>query len=152
MFRRSTLRAKEVFIKTRFVLLTLFCPFGTNHAANLRVDSRPFSKDHAYMISFTDSAQKKVAEMTAESDPGKLLRIFIEPGGCSGFEYGMSIDEPKPTDRVGEFSGVGYAVDADSLDYLSGCEIHFDDGLSGKGFEIRNPNAESTCGCGKSFS
>ena len=104
------------------------------------------------MISFTDSAQKKVAEMTAESDPGKLLRIFIEPGGCSGFEYGMSIDDPKPTDRVGEFSGLAYAVDGDSLDYLSGCEIHFDDGLSGKGFEIRNPNAESTCGCGKSFS
>ena len=47
--------------------------------------------------------------------------------------------------------GVNYAVDADSLDYLSGSEIHFDDGLSGKGFEIRNPNAESTCGCGKSF-
>ena len=61
---------------------------------------------------------KKVAEMTAESDPGKLLRIFIEPGGCSGFEYGMSIDDPKPTDRVGEFSGLAYAVDGDSLDYL----------------------------------
>ena len=76
------------------------------------------------MINFTESARKKVAEMTAESSPGKLLRIFVEPGGCSGFEYGMSIDEPKPTDRVGDFSGVGYAVDADSLDYLTGCEIH----------------------------
>ncbi|MBN37840.1 MAG: iron-sulfur cluster assembly accessory protein [Opitutae bacterium] len=103
------------------------------------------------MINFTDSAVKKVAEMTAESTPGKLLRIFVEPGGCSGFEYGMSIDEPKSTDRIGDFSGIGYAVDGDSLEYLSGCEIHFDDGLSGKGFEIRNPNAESTCGCGKSF-
>ena len=82
------------------------------------------------MIKFTDSALKKVTEMTSESTPDKLLRIFVEPGGCSGFEYGMSIDEPKPSDKIGEFSGVGYAVDGDSLDYLSGCEIHFDDGLS----------------------
>ena len=142
---------KEVFIKTRFVLMYLFWLFGTNFAVNLRIDSVYLSLENANMINFTESARKKVAEMTAESSPGKLLRIFVEPGGCSGFEYGMSIDEPKPTDRVGDFSGVGYAVDADSLDYLTGCEIHFDDGLSGKGFEIRNPNAESTCGCGKSF-
>ena len=104
------------------------------------------------MIKFTDSALIKVKEMNGESTPEKLLRIFVEPGGCSGFEYGMSLATPKPTDQVGEFSGVKYAVDGDSLDYLRGSEIHFDDGLSGKGFEIRNPNAESTCGCGKSFS
>tara|TARA_Y100000766_G_scaffold247522_1_gene228730 strand:- start:131 stop:445 length:315 start_codon:yes stop_codon:yes gene_type:complete len=104
------------------------------------------------MIKFTDSALSKVKEMNASSESGKILRIFIEPGGCSGFEYGMSLDVPKPSDEVSEFSGVSFAVDADSLDYLRGSEIHFDDGLSGKGFEIRNPNAESTCGCGKSFS
>ena len=104
------------------------------------------------MIKFTDSALSKVKEMNAASDAGKILRIFVEPGGCSGFEYGMRLDAPKPSDEVGEFSGVSFAVDADSLDYLRGSEIHFDDGLSGKGFEIRNPNAESTCGCGKSFS
>jgi iron-sulfur cluster assembly protein/iron-sulfur cluster insertion protein len=103
------------------------------------------------MINFTESARSKVTKMTAESSPGKILRIFVEPGGCSGFEYGMTMDEPKVSDRVGECSGVEYAVDGDSLDYLAGCEIHFDDGLTGKGFEIRNPNAESTCGCGKSF-
>src|SRR6056300_1671232 len=100
------------------------------------------------MIILTPEAQSKVSSMLKDAGEGKLLRIFVEPGGCSGFEYGMSIDEPKSTDRVGEFSGIGYAVDGDSLDYVSGCEIHFDDGLSGKGFEIRNPNAESTCGCG----
>ena len=104
------------------------------------------------MIKFTDSALSKVKEMNASSESGKILRIFIEPGGCSGFEYGMSLDVPKPSDEVSEFSGVSFAVDADSMDYLRGSEIHFDDGLSGKGFEIRNPNAESTCGCGKSFS
>ena len=104
------------------------------------------------MIKCTGSALSKVKEMNASSESGKILRIFIEPGGCSGFEYGMSLDVPKPSDEVSEFSGVCFAVDADSLDYLRGSEIHFDDGLSGKGFEIRNPNAESTCGCGKSFS
>ena len=104
------------------------------------------------MIKFTDSALAKVREMSAGADPGKLLRIFVEAGGCSGFEYGMTLDAPRSSDEVGEFSGVSYAVDGDSLDYLRGSEIHFDDGLSGKGFEIRNPNAESTCGCGKSFS
>ena len=104
------------------------------------------------MIKFTDSALTKVKEMASGSTPGDLLRIFVEPGGCSGFEYGMTLETPKSSDQVGECSGVKYAVGADSLDYLRGSEIHFDDGLSGKGFEIRNPNAESTCGCGKSFS
>ena len=103
------------------------------------------------MIKFTDSALIKVREMSTDAGEGKLLRIFVEAGGCSGFEYGMSLDNLKSSDQEGEFSGVRYAVDGDSLDYLRGCEIHFDDGLSGKGFEIRNPNAESTCGCGKSF-
>ena len=58
----------------------------------------------------------------------------------------MSIDDPKPTDRVGEFSGLAYAVDGDSLDYLTGCEIHFDDGLSGKGFEIETPTPSPLAG------
>jgi iron-sulfur cluster assembly accessory protein len=104
------------------------------------------------MITLTDQAVEKVASMLSDADEGKLLRVFIEPGGCSGFEYGMSIDFPKESDHQGEFSKVGYAICSESVDYLKGSEIHFDDGLSGKGFEIRNPNAESTCGCGKSFS
>ena len=104
------------------------------------------------MIKLTEQAARKVESMLAESEDGKVLRIFIEPGGCSGFEYGMSVDFPKPEDKVGEDHGVKYAVDGSSMDYLSGSEVHFDDGLTGKGFEIRNPNAQSTCGCGKSFS
>ena len=103
------------------------------------------------MIKLTNSAVTKVSSMLNESEDGKVLRIFIEPGGCSGFEYGMSVDFPKITDKVGNFGGVSFAVDADSLEYLNGSEVHFDDGLTGKGFEIRNPNAQSTCGCGKSF-
>ncbi len=103
------------------------------------------------MIKLTDSAVAKVSSMSEEADEGKVLRIFIEAGGCSGFEYGMTFDFPKDTDKLGECGGVAYAVDADSLDYLSGSTVHFDDGLTGKGFEINNPNAQSTCGCGKSF-
>lgn len=105
------------------------------------------------MITFTDQAAMRVREMGTEAgDASKMLRIFVEPGGCSGFEYGMSFDKPKDDDKVQESNGVTFAIDTDSLTYLGGSEIHFDDGLAGKGFEIRNPNAQSTCGCGKSFS
>ena len=104
------------------------------------------------MISLTKEAAKQIETMSANSGPDTILRIFIEPGGCSGFEYGMSMDEPKKSDQFGESQGVRFAVDGESVEYLSGTEIHFDDGLTGKGFEIRNPNAQTTCGCGKSFS
>lgn len=104
------------------------------------------------MISLTKEAAQKITSMSNEAGGDKLLRIFIEPGGCSGFEYGMSMDVPKDSDRLGESRGVKFAIDGDSVEYLSGTEIHFDDGLTGKGFELRNPNAQSTCGCGKSFS
>lgn len=104
------------------------------------------------MITLTKEAAVKIDSMSEDSESGKILRIFIEPGGCSGFEYGMSMDIPKNTDEMGECHGVKFAVDGDSSEYLKGTEIHFDDGLSGKGFELRNPNAQTTCGCGKSFS
>lgn len=81
----------------------------------------------------------------------RSLRVFIESGGCSGLEYGMSFDEPREGDEVCESHGVRFFVDAKSLERLNGSEIDFDDGLSGKGFEIRNPNAKTTCGCGRSF-
>lgn len=84
--------------------------------------------------------------------PGKRLRVFVESGGCSGFQYGMSFDEQKPDDQHLESEGVALLVDPSSFAYLDGSLIDFDDGLHGKGFEIKNPNAASTCGCGKSFS
>ena len=90
--------------------------------------------------------------MNAELEaPGKRLRVFVESGGCSGFQYGMSFDEAKPDDAVIESEGVAMLLDPASLAYLDGSQIDFDDGLHGKGFEIKNPNAQSTCGCGKSF-
>lgn len=89
------------------------------------------------------------AELNA---PGKRLRVFVESGGCSGFQYGMSFDEKKEGDAELESEGVAILMDAASLAYLDGSSVDFDDGLHGKGFEIKNPNAQSTCGCGKSFS
>ena len=104
------------------------------------------------MISLTDNAVVQILKMQAEkAEPGQKLRIFVEPGGCSGFEYGMSFDVRKEGDNELECNEVAFIIDATSFDYLDGSEVDFDDGLNGKGFEIRNPNATSTCGCGRSF-
>ncbi len=104
------------------------------------------------MITLTQRAAQQVRTMhSAQTDAEKKLRVFVESGGCSGFEYGMSFDAPKSDDQVFETEGVQVLVDPTSLAYLSGITVDFDDGLHGKGFEIKNPNAQSTCGCGKSF-
>jgi iron-sulfur cluster assembly protein/iron-sulfur cluster insertion protein len=104
------------------------------------------------MITLTTRAAKQVLGMQAELNaPTKRLRVFVESGGCSGLQYGMSFDEPKAGDAEMQSEGVSLLVDPASLAYLDGSAIDFDDGLHGKGFEIKNPNAQSTCGCGKSF-
>ena len=104
------------------------------------------------MISLTARAARQVQSMhAAQGDAQKRLRVFVEGGGCSGFQYGMSFDLQKADDQVVETEGVQVLLDPTSRAYLSGTSIDFDDGLQGKGFEIRNPNAQSTCGCGKSF-
>ncbi len=105
------------------------------------------------MITLSLRAAQQVRRMQAELNaPQKRLRVLVESGGCSGFQYGMSFDEPKGDDAVFESEGVPLLIDPTSLAYLQGSQIDFDDGLHGKGFEIKNPNAQSTCGCGKSFS
>ncbi|MCB1122231.1 MAG: iron-sulfur cluster assembly accessory protein [Verrucomicrobiae bacterium] len=104
------------------------------------------------MISITESAAKRITALQEEvGDESKRLRIFVEAGGCSGLEYGMSFDAPKEGDQEMESKGVSFIMDATSLAYLDGSTVDFDDGLHGKGFEIKNPNAKSTCGCGRSF-
>ena len=104
------------------------------------------------MITLTERAARKVRTLREELNaPGKRLRLFVENGGCSGMQYGMSFDEEKPGDEQVESGGERVLIDAASVPYLRGCDIDFDDGLQGRGFEIRNPNAKSTCGCGKSF-
>jgi len=104
------------------------------------------------MITLTSRAADQVRTMKAEAQVSdKMLRVLVESGGCSGFQYGMSFDEPKAEDTTFESEGVKIVMDPASLAYLNGSEVDFDDGLQGKGFEIKNPNAQSTCGCGKSF-
>src|SRR3954465_3564685 len=104
------------------------------------------------MITLTPRAARQVRTMHEELNaPQKRLRVFVESGGCSGFQYGMSFDEPKADDAQVQSEGVDLGIDPTSLAYLNGSSIDFDDGLHGKGFEIKNPNAQSTCGCGKSF-
>jgi iron-sulfur cluster insertion protein len=105
------------------------------------------------MITLTPRAALKIRAMQAEQgDATRKLRLFIESGGCSGFQYGMSFDVTKEGDQEFVSEGVPVLLDATSLAYLDGSSVDFDDGLQGKGFEIKNPNAQSTCGCGKSFS
>jgi iron-sulfur cluster assembly protein/iron-sulfur cluster insertion protein len=103
------------------------------------------------MIQLTPRAANQVRTMRADAAPAARLRLFIEDGGCSGLQYGMSFDEPKANDASFESEGVEIVVDPKSLDHLDGTTVDFDDGLHGKGFEIKNPNAHTTCGCGKSF-
>jgi len=88
---------------------------------------------------------------SAQGPAAGRLRVSVENGGCSGMQYGMSFDEPKAGDEAFESEGIPIVIDQASLEHLKGVSIDFDDGLQGKGFEIRNPNAKTTCGCGKSF-
>ena len=104
------------------------------------------------MITLTENAATQLDKLHSENaSEGQHLRIHVGAGGCSGFEYGMSFDEKKDGDQVFESNGVKLLVDPTSLEYLNGCIIDFNDGLAGKGFEISNPNAKSSCGCGRSF-
>jgi iron-sulfur cluster assembly accessory protein len=104
------------------------------------------------MIQLTPRAANQVRTMQADADNAATrLRLFIENGGCSGMQYGMSFDGAKADDATFDSEGVAIVVDPKSLEHLDGTTVDFDDGLHGKGFEIKNPNAHTTCGCGKSF-
>ena len=103
---------------------------------------------------FTDSAAAKVADLIAEEgNPELKLRVFVQGGGCSGFQYGFTFDEEiQEGDTEIENGGVTLLVDPMSVQYLMGAEIDYREDLSGAQFIIRNPNAATTCGCGSSFS
>lgn len=105
-------------------------------------------------LSFTDSAALKVQELIREEDNDALmLRVFVQGGGCSGFQYGFTFDENlQEGDTVVENQGVKLLIDPMSLQYMTGAEIDYTEGLDGAQFVIRNPNATTTCGCGSSFS
>ncbi len=105
-------------------------------------------------VLFSDSAASKVSELIAEEgNPDLKLRIYVSGGGCSGFQYGFAFEEATGSDDlVIDKGGVRVLIDPVSLQYLSGAEVDYQDGLDGSRFVIKNPNAKSTCGCGSSFS
>jgi iron-sulfur cluster insertion protein len=103
---------------------------------------------------FTDAAARKVSELIAgEGNPNLMLRVFVQGGGCSGLQYGFEFDEQvQDGDTCVENQGVKLLIDPMSFQYLGGAEIDFRDNLDGAQFVIRNPSAQTTCGCGSSFS
>jgi len=105
-------------------------------------------------VSLTASAAKRVKELKAQENlPNVFLRLAVSGGGCSGFQYGFSFDEAlQPEDRAFERDGVTLVVDEVSLELLKGAEIDFVEDMMGAAFQVKNPNAASSCGCGNSFS
>ncbi|NJD28683.1 MAG: iron-sulfur cluster insertion protein ErpA [Chloroflexi bacterium] len=105
------------------------------------------------MLSLSDAAATKLHELTKEeANPNIGLRVYVYSGGCSGFRYGMMLeDQPTPDDNVLEANGVKVYVDPQSIDLLTGSEIDYVDTLMGAGFTVNNPNAVAACGCGSSF-
>ncbi|HEX3864794.1 MAG TPA: iron-sulfur cluster insertion protein ErpA [Stellaceae bacterium] len=105
-------------------------------------------------IVVTDNAARRIAVLKQQEEAdGAFLRIAVSGGGCSGFQYGLTFDDTQNADdHVFERNGVTVVVDDVSLDLLNGAEVDFVQDLIGASFQIRNPNAASSCGCGNSFS
>ena len=105
------------------------------------------------VISLTDAAAAKLRDLTKdEPNPEIGLRVYVYSGGCSGYRYGMMLeDQPTPDDRVMQASGLRVYIDGNSVPLLQGSEIDYVDTLMGAGFTVNNPNAVSGCGCGSSF-
>jgi len=106
------------------------------------------------MITLTESAVAKIADiLLEENNPQVKLRTFVQGGGCSGFSYGFTLDEEQNEDDfVIDRNGVVVLIDSMSMQYLQGAVIDYKEELMGSNFTINNPNAQTTCGCGSSFS
>jgi len=115
------------------------------------MDTQPQTPTSIILVS--TAAAAKINELLAEEGKtGSGLRVFVQGGGCSGFQYGLMIEESGGVgDQVYESNGVKLFVDPISISYLRGAEVDFVDTVTGGGFTIKNPNASSTCGCGQSF-
>jgi iron-sulfur cluster insertion protein len=106
------------------------------------------------MITITDSAAAKIRDILAEeNNPSLKLRVFVQGGGCSGFQYGFTLDEEQAEDDWDlDVDGVHVLVDSMSGGYLQGAEVDYKEDQYGSSFTIKNPSATTTCGCGSSFS
>ena len=105
------------------------------------------------MVTVTEHAVKQLKQLVEKlGNPDAALRVFVTPGGCSGFSYGMSLDDERSDDdKTFEVEGVKVVVDQFSLQYLDGAQLDYVDALMGGGFTVQNPNAAKTCSCGQSF-
>src|SRR5256714_14182263 len=104
------------------------------------------------IVQLTPTAVEEVKSLLGKPEnAGKLLRVYVEKGGCSGMQYSMVFDEKRPDDLAAEMQGVSVLVDPFSAQYLRGTKVDFSDSLTAGGFKISNPNATQSCGCGKSF-
>lgn len=104
------------------------------------------------MLTLTEAAALKLKDLIAkEGIEDQGLRIRVRGGGCSGYEYQLAFDTPQEGDQIFEQGGVKVVIDPKSLLFLAGSELDFQDGLTGAGFAIKNPNAKGSCGCGQSF-
>jgi iron-sulfur cluster assembly accessory protein len=107
----------------------------------------------AEAVEVTESAARRIAEVSALEGPGMMLRISVTGGGCSGFQYNFTFDNAQADDDlVIEREGAKVLIDSTTLEYMRGSRIDFVDELVGSAFKISNPNASSSCGCGSSFS
>ena len=106
-------------------------------------------------ITVTPAAAEKITQLLSEENRSEAgLRVFVQGGGCSGFQYGLMIEEgagDAEADHIFQSNGVSLFIDPISIRYLTGGEVDFVDNLTGGGFTIKNPNAKTTCGCGQSF-
>ena len=102
------------------------------------------------MITISENAAKKIRALIGDQT-GKVLRMKVVGGGCSGLQYKLDVDEPKPGDRSFERDGVSVVTDRKSYLYLHGTELDYSEGLMESGFKLNNPNVKKTCGCGASF-
>ncbi len=106
-----------------------------------------------HAVTVTERAARRISEIVAREAENTMLRVSVEGGGCSGFQYKFDlVGRREPEDFVIERQGARVLIDPVSLDYLAGAEIDFVDDLIGSAFKIKNPNATASCGCGTSFS
>jgi len=121
--------------------------------SDLAIEQQETAEVQERLVAMTPRAKEKLKEIIEKQGRDDLaLRVYVTPGGCSGFSYGMTFAESiEEGDAIVEQDGVRVVVDPMSAMYLKGAEIDFVDALMGGGFALRNPNATSTCGCGQSF-
>ncbi|WP_422020288.1 iron-sulfur cluster insertion protein ErpA [Pyruvatibacter mobilis] len=121
--------------------------------SDLQVETNQADAASGGSFAVTESAARQIAKILSAEPDGTMLRVSVEGGGCSGFQYNFTLDDTRTDDDlVIERDGATVLVDTMSLMYMGGSELDFVDDLIGQSFQVKNPNATASCGCGTSFS